>query len=129
MGYSVEGAGETTRLAPPGLEGLFRPSVQLYLVSWFKYDLVQEIRKLSTPILIIQGTTDTQVMVEDTTRLADAPPKARLVIIDGMNHVLKQVPPDEARQVASLRDPALPVNPQLVREITDFVGILPRPGP
>jgi fermentation-respiration switch protein FrsA (DUF1100 family) len=111
MGYSVEGAGETTRLAPPGLKELFRPSVQLYLVSWFKYDLVQEIRKLSTPILIIQGTTDTQVMVEDTTRLADAPPKARLVIIDGMNHVLKQVPPDEARQVASLRDPALPADP------------------
>jgi hypothetical protein len=50
------------------------------------------------------------------------------VIIDGMNHVLKRVPPDEARQVASFKDPSLPVEPQLVRAITDFVERLPRPG-
>jgi hypothetical protein len=122
-------AGETTRIAPLGLEGLFRPSVQPYLVSWFKYDPAQEVRKLHMPLLIIQGTTDTQMTVEDATRLADVHPKARLMIIDGMNHVLKQVPPDEARQVASLSDPALPVAPRLVHEITDFVVSLPRPGP
>jgi len=46
-----------------------------------------------------------------------------------MNHVLKQVPPDEARQVASFSDPSLPVEPQLVQEIADFVMSLPRPGP
>jgi uncharacterized protein len=122
-------AGETTRMAPPGLEGLFRPSVQPYLVSWFKYDPVQEMRKLPIPLLIIQGTTDTQLTVEDATRLVDANPKARLVIIDGMNHVLKRVPSDEARQVASFSDPSLPIEPRLVHEIADFVVSLPRPGP
>ena len=122
-------AGETTRMAPPGLAGLFRPSLQPYLVSWFKYDPVQEVRKLQIPLLIMQGTTDTQTTVEDAKRLADANPKARLVIIDGMNHVLKRVPPDEARQVASFSDPSLPVEPKLVQEIAEFVVSLPRPGP
>jgi pimeloyl-ACP methyl ester carboxylesterase len=122
-------AGETTRMAPPGLEGLFRPSVQPYLISWFTYDPVQEIRKLPIPLLIIQGTTDTQLTLEDATRLVDANLKARLVMIDGMNHVLRRVPPGEARQVTSFRDPSLPIEPRLVHEIADFVGKLPRPGP
>jgi uncharacterized protein len=80
-------------------------------------------------MLIIQGTTDTQFTAEDATRLADANPKARVVMIDGMNHILKRVPPDEVRQAASFSDASLPVEPRLVHEIADFVVSLARPGP
>ena len=108
--------GKTVSEPPAGMEGLFRPSVQPYLISWFKYDPAKEIAKLKIPTLVIQGTTDIQITVADAKRLA-----ARPVIIEGMNHVLKDVPAESAAQIKSYSDPALPVNAQLVRAIADFV--------
>jgi pimeloyl-ACP methyl ester carboxylesterase len=43
----------------------FRPSVQPFLISWMKYDPRVEIKKLKIPAMIIQGTTDIQVSMED----------------------------------------------------------------
>ena len=115
-----------TGMVPTGLEALFRPSVQPYLISWFKYDPAREVSKLRMPVLIMQGTTDMQTGPADATRLGSANPKARVVILDGMNHVLKRVPLDEERQVASYSDPSLPVEPRLIQEIADFVLSLGR---
>ena len=55
--------------APFFLKTLFRPSVQPYLISWFKYDPSIEIAKLQIPSLIIQGSHDIQVSVEDAIKL------------------------------------------------------------
>jgi pimeloyl-ACP methyl ester carboxylesterase len=110
-------AGKTTEDTPFALASLFRPSVQPYLISWFKYDPADEIAKLRIPVLVIQGTTDVQVSVDDAKRLAKTP-----VIIEGMNHVLKQVPADLAQQQKSYSDPTLPIHPALVRAIVDFVN-------
>jgi pimeloyl-ACP methyl ester carboxylesterase len=49
--------GKTVDEVPPTLAA-YRPSVQPYLISWFRYDPAAEIRKLTMPILIIQGTSD-----------------------------------------------------------------------
>jgi hypothetical protein len=57
----------------------------------------------------------------DAARLAAADPRARLVLVDGMNHVLKLAPADPARQAASYSDPSLPLAPHLVREVTGFI--------
>ncbi len=46
--------GETVDDVNPLLYSLFRPSVQPYMVSWFKYDPAEEIAKLKIPVLIIQ---------------------------------------------------------------------------
>lgn len=100
---------------------LFRASVQPYLISWFKYDPAREIGTLAMPVLILQGTTDIQVSVDDAKLLAKGSPAARLVVIEGMNHVLKEVPADRAKQTASYSDPALPIAPKLVAEIATFV--------
>ncbi len=48
--------------------------------------------------------------------------RAQLEIIDGMNHVLKLVAGDGAAQAASYSDPTLPVAPELVRVVADFVS-------
>ena len=109
-------AGKTTEDTPPELAALFRPSVQPYLISWFKYDPAAEIGKLKIPVLVIQGTTDIQVSADDAKRLAKNP-----TLIEGMNHVLKQVPADPNAQMKSYSDPALPVSPALVKAIVDFV--------
>lgn len=120
-------AGRTVDSTPPALMALFRPSVQPYLISWFRYDPAREIAKLPVPVLIVQGTTDIQVSQEDAKLLAAADPRATLVTIDGMNHVLKLVPADMTQQMKSYSDPSLPVAPQLVDAIASFVkGVKPR---
>ena len=114
--------GHTVEPTPPALAALFRPSVQPYLISWFKYDPAREIAKLRMPVLILQGTTDVQVSVKDAQALAAANPGAKLVLIDGMNHVLKEVPADHEKQLASYGDAALPVVPKLVDEIANLIN-------
>ena len=48
-------AGETVADVPPQLDTLYRPSVQPYLISWFKYDPAAELAKTNVPALVIQG--------------------------------------------------------------------------
>lgn len=96
--------GRTVPQVPPALAMVFRPSVQPYLLSWLPIDPAEELAKLKVPVLIVQGSTDIQVMVEDAQRLARAHPSAKLVIIDGMNHVLKEVR-EASQQTASYSDP------------------------
>jgi pimeloyl-ACP methyl ester carboxylesterase len=114
-------AGSTVDSVPPALMALFRPSVQPYLISWFRYDPAREVAKLQVPVLIVQGTTDIQVSEQDARVLAAGDPRAKLVIVDGMNHVLKLVPADMSRQLKSYSDPSLPVAPQLVSTLASFV--------
>jgi len=107
---------------PPALVALYRPSVQPYLISWFKYVPRDVIGTLTMPVLIVQGTSDLQVSVDEARALGAAAPQAQLIIIDGMNHVLKMVGGDAALQQRSYSSPDLPVSPQLVAAITTFVN-------
>ena len=114
-------AGRTTQDVPPALQSMYRASVQPYLISWFKYNPVEVVASIKEPILICQGTTDIQVAVEEAEALKKAAPTAKLVIVQGMNHVLKSVAADPAKQTASYSDPALPINPELMKNIIEFV--------
>ena len=114
-------AGEKVDSVPPMLAPLFRRSVQPYLASWFKYTPSSEIAKLTIPSLVVQGTTDIQTSVEDAKLLADGHAKARLFMIEGMNHVLKTASGNMAAQMPSYSDPALPVVPQLLDEVATFI--------
>ena len=101
---------------------LYRPSVQPYLISWIKYDPAREIRKLKIPVLIIQGTTDLQVSVNDAQILSKAKPDAKLIIIHKMNHVLKESDMDMKKNLATYTDPDLPLKAGLVDDVVDFIG-------
>ena len=114
-------AGRTTEDVPPALKSMYRASVQPYLISWFKYNPVEVVASIKEPILICQGTTDIQVAAEEAEVLKKAAPTAKLVIIQGMNHVLKTVPTDTVKQTASYSDPALPINVELMKSIIEFV--------
>jgi len=114
-------AGKRVESVPPVLNGLFRSSVQPYMISWLRYDPVKEIAKLHIPVLIVQGTTDIQINSVDAKSLAGANPKATLLLIDGMNHVLKTVPNQPDKQDSSYSDPTLPVAPVLISGISSFV--------
>jgi len=113
--------GKTVDNVDPKVEMLFRQSVQPYLISWFKYEPQIEIKKLHIPILIIQGTKDIQVTVEDAKRLSEANPKAHLVLIDRMNHIFVPVDGDRQANIATYNNPAIPLSEGLVKKITDFI--------
>lgn len=112
--------GELAGEVSPMLAALYRPSVQPYLVSQFRYLPAERIAALTIPVLIVQGTTDIQVAVDDAQALKAACPRARLEIVEGMNHVLKPVPAGPT-QLASYGDPALPLAPALSAALTSFL--------
>ncbi len=114
-------SGYTVSALPEALKGFFRPSVQPYLISWFKYDPVVEISKLEIPVLIVQGTTDIQVRISDAEVLAEARPTARLVIIEEMNHVFKRAPATRGANIETYSKPDLPLIQGFAQEIINFI--------
>jgi pimeloyl-ACP methyl ester carboxylesterase len=119
-------AGKTVDSVPQPLLVLFRPSVQPYMISWLPHDPAALVKALSIPVLIAQGTADAQIAVRDAELLAAAQPKAKLVMVNGMNHVLKTAALDPASQQKSYSDPSLPVAPELIEAIAGFVQSVPR---
>jgi uncharacterized protein len=114
--------GDTIGEVPLIFYGLFRPSIQPYMISWFKYDPQKEIKKLEIPVLILQGTTDIQVKEEDANLLFASQPKAELKIIKNMNHVLKDCDTDDKeKQTPIYSDPTLPLNKEFTKEIITFI--------
>jgi pimeloyl-ACP methyl ester carboxylesterase len=114
-------AGKTDDNVPPPLQAIFRPSVQPYLISLFRQDPAAAFAKLKMPALIIQGSNDIQVGVNDARMLKAAKPDAELAVIEGMNHVMRIVPNDVKRQLASYKDPQLPLAAELGTRILGFI--------
>ena len=115
-------AGVRVDEVPAPLQSLLRPSVQPYLMSWLPIDPAVELSRVGVPVLVVQGTTDIQVGVADARILTAARPGAALVVIDGMNHVLRSAPADRAGNVATYRNPALPLAPGLVAAVAHFLA-------
>ena len=106
----------------PALLRLFAPQVQDFLIDDFRHDPAQLAASLKVPLLIVQGERDIQVSTDDAKALAAAQPKAKLVLIPAMNHVLKDVASDDRQaNIATYADPSLPVDSGLVDAIAGFV--------
>lgn len=118
--------GERADSVPASLNALFRPDVQPYLISWFRYSPAQEVAKLRMPVLIIQGSTDIQVPLSDARLLGAAAPSAKVVIVEGMNHILKDVASDPQLNLRSYSDPSLPIDATLLDAIAEFVHAIDR---
>ncbi len=117
-------AGRTVKETSKTLAALFRPSVQPYLISTFQHDPAKLLAALPVPVLVVSGSTDIQVTAEDAKRLGDAMPQAKVVTIDGMNHVLKAVAEKHRLlQLPSYSDPTLPLHPKLVPELVAFLKV------
>ena len=114
-------AGNTVADVDPGYYSLFRPSVQPYLISWYKYDPAVEIAKLTCPVLIVQGTTDLQVSQKDADLLKAAKPDSAYALIEGMNHVLKDAPLNQTANIAAYSNPDLPLPDAFVKALIAFV--------
>lgn len=113
--------GQLVTNAPSELAPLFRQSVQPYLISWLPLDPAAELAKVTAPTLVLQGTTDIQVSVENGERLRAARPDVELRVLDGVNHVLKEAPLDRVQNIATYSDPTLPLAPGVLPPIEAFL--------
>jgi alpha-beta hydrolase superfamily lysophospholipase len=104
---------------PAPMKTLFRPQVQPYMISWFAYDPAAEIAKLRMPVTIVQGTADVQVTMTDANALKAAASKAQLVVVPGMNHVLRYDPDTSSMQavIKGYENPALPIDPKVISAV------------
>ncbi len=121
-------AGAPPAEVSPTMSSILPPPLYPLMVEWARYDPVAEAAAYRGPLLILQGTTDRQVDVADAELLAGARPDARLVVVDDMNHVLRQDTGTLMEQFSgSYADPSRPLDETLVREVVAFVlGVEPR---
>lgn len=113
--------GMTVSKINPLFMSLYRPSVQPYMISWIKYDPATEIKKLHVPVLLVQGTTDIQVSVDDAKLLKAAKPDAKLALFEGMNHILKESEADRQMNIATYNNPDLTLKKGLIEELVSFI--------
>lgn len=114
-------AGQLSPQVPEQLQVLFRPSVQPYLISLLQQNPGQAFTRLQIPALIVQGSHDIQVSVADARALQAAKPDAELLIIPGMNHMLRISALDLPAQLASYDNPRLPLALGLGEQIAQFI--------
>lgn len=99
----------------------FRNSFQNYLIELFTFDLKRDLAKIKKPILIIQGDRDMQVTYYEYTKIMEAVPQAKGLVIPEMNHVLKLVSPFMDDNNKAFSDPAFPIPLELLTGILDFI--------
>ena len=114
--------GEQPADVPPQLALLFVPVNRTFMRSMMAFDPPAAIRAVRQPVLIVQGATDLQATVADAERLHAARANAKLVVIPEMNHVLKHDTNQTiAGQMGSYQNPALPIMPDVVNAIADWI--------
>ncbi len=113
--------GNTVEKVDPLFFSLFRPSVQPYLISWFKYNPCEEIKKIKGKVLIINGDNDIQIGTEHAEELKKCREDAQLDIFPEMNHILKNAPRDRKENIATYKIPDLALNQEFVNVMTNFI--------
>jgi len=109
---------------PPQLFSIFRSQLQPFLHSWMQYDPQKLIAQLDLPILIINGDQDLQVDVDQAKKLKNAQPEAKLMIIENMNHILKESKAKDLTNQQTYQKPELPLVDELKEEVLSFINAL-----
>lgn len=117
-GERVDASGLSTALQP-----LLAPEVQGFLIDAISYDPIELAKQVEVPTLVVQGTHDLQVSLEDARMLADAAPNGTLAVVPDVNHVLKTVASeDRSANLATYANPNLPIAPDVVDAVAQFLA-------
>jgi pimeloyl-ACP methyl ester carboxylesterase len=114
-------AGRPLDRVPQGLEALFNPLVASYLKSEMDIDPAARLRALKTPATVVQGETDAQTGLDDAKLLGKARTNVKVVLLPGVNHLLK-AEKTRALPQPSYTDPSIPVVPAAVDAIAAGVA-------
>jgi pimeloyl-ACP methyl ester carboxylesterase len=113
--------GEVPQIAQP----VIIPQYRNFLRSMAAYDPASEAHRFGGPLLIVQGTTDVQVTMQDAELLLAAQPRATLVRLEDVNHVLKSIASrDLQAQMETYRDPSMPLAASVVPAIAGWIEAL-----
>lgn len=104
----------------PALGGLFAEPVQGFLISLMSINPAELAAKADTPTLVIQGGRDLQISLDDAHLIANAT-GGELITLPTVNHILKEVPENQAANYASYSNPDLPVSEDVVLAIHAFI--------
>ncbi|WP_405207773.1 alpha/beta hydrolase [Aquimarina sp. LLG6339-5] len=105
----------------PALESIFGYQLQPFMKSWIKYTPSEEIQNLEIPILILQGDKDLQVEVSEAEKLKEAAPNAEYIIIENMNHILREIKGSRLENHKSYNEYWLKIMPEVTTSIINFV--------
>jgi hypothetical protein len=104
----------------PFLMQLFAPQNQKFLKNWVALDPRLEIKKITIPILLLNGDQDLQVSIMEAENLKRAQPSAELHIVPNMNHLLKEVHNLEENQKSYYQE-SFPLSNELVTLVEAFI--------
>lgn len=99
---------------------IFPSHVQDFVISLMETDPAELAKTADVPTLVLHGETDIQTSVEDAQALADAT-GGNLVILPGVNHILKDAPKSRLKNIKTYKQPELPLSDGVVEAIVAFV--------
>ena len=99
---------------------LFPAEIQDFWISTLKIDPEMLAKAANKKTLVIQGETDLQTSIEDAKRLAEAT-GGKLVLLPGVNHVLKEAPMNRRKNFKTYNQPDVPISPAVGEAIATFV--------
>jgi len=105
----------------PPVSNFFNNEMQTFWSQWMSYDPLEEINKLTIPVLVINGSNDIQVGVDNAERLVSVKKEYILKIIKGMSHVLKDAPIDKEEHIKTYNNKNLPLNSEMVNDVVEFI--------
>jgi hypothetical protein len=120
--FSILRKGQTTEDYPVALGSIFNIDVQPFMMSWMRYDPKVEIGKLNIPILIINGSNDFQVSVDEAQLLKASAKNAQIQIIERMNHVLVPINGDNLENSKSYNETFRKLSLELIDTIVTFMN-------
>ena len=101
------------------LQSLFHPTIQDFLISLMAVDPVDLLKQTDLPTLILQGDHDIQIGLVDAEKLKET--GADMIVLSGVNHVLKNTAKGRLQNYASYSNPDLPLADSVVPPIQDFI--------
>ena len=115
-------ATDTIQKITVNLIQLFAPQNQRFIKNWAGYRPTDLIAALQLPILLLHGSMDGQVTMEEALALQRAQPNAQFKAIPNMNHVLKHLN-DQQDDLKSYRDGHLGLSEMVIKEIVAFIRL------
>lgn len=113
--------GKTTTDYPKVLGSIFSADVQPFMMNWMQYHPQELMAALDIPVLVVNGTKDLQVSVEEATLLERAAKNADLKIIDHMNHVLFIINGSKLENSKSYNESFRPISTELIMVVSEFI--------
>jgi hypothetical protein len=120
--FSIMKEGKTTTDFPLALSSIFNLEVQPFMMSWMAYNPQKEISDLDIPILIVNGTKDLQVSVDEANLLHLANTNSTIKIIEKMNHILVPIEGDTLENSKSYNESQRKLSEELIESIVSFIS-------